>query len=537
MIQLMRIRDVYQNNSMYRLQRIIQYLFFGIVLGISVYLFVEKYRMGMFRYFDMDEMAYLNWTAHMVQGALPYKDFSFIVTPGFLFLLAPLFWWGGSLLFPLYGGRIVAFLVFVLLCLVMSILFFIMRKRWTAIFVVFLLVFLPMPADKFIEIRPDTTAILFAMLGTVFQVLWMQHTSAKRTRTFLFLSGVSFVISLAVMQKTFLHVAVSAVMVLVWAFIQVRKSDRFSFRLFVQTVSPFVLGGCVIGLPLLLWGISLINIDTLWYSLIKLPMELRNMGKVYAIPPLYYFHYIDLYYGISGRNWGFLLNHGLWIFGLTIGAIRFIWSLVHIHKKEMLTEFLISTLFVIQILAFLFVMPFKHAQYLIPMAVFVVFYVVDGIDLFWTYAKQSIHTLMIFVLCISLFLLLCIRGYHDSNDVKYTWTNAANQGDITMLQTLLRTIPRSEYVYDMIGLSLYYPQPYFASCVPVGQISQYLTRPFPPLIPALIRTDTKYIYQGNVKRTSTLLWEDQQYILSHFTGVLDGSLLVRNDIVSSYNQH
>ena len=514
---------------MHRLHRIIQYVLFGIVLGISLYLFIEKYRMGMYRYFDMDELAYLNWTAHMVQGALPYRDFAFIAGPGFLFLLAPIFWIQASLLFPLFGGRIVALCIFFLLALVASLLFYVIRRRWTAIFVFFLLVFLPMPADKFLEIRPDTTAVLFAMLGTLLQILWMKKTFTEKNRLLLFLSGLSYGISLCFMQKTLLHVATASMMVLVWTCIHARNN----LRLFIRTVIPFVVGGSIMGFLLLVWGVATRNGNMMWYSITKLPTEIGNMGKVYAIPPLYYFHNIDIYYGISGWNWGFILNHSLWIFGLMIGGIRFFWSLFHISKKEMLTELFISTLFVIQILAFLFVMPFKHAQYLIPLAVFVVFYVSDGIDVFWTYAKRSIRTLMVFVLCVSIFLLLCIHGYHDSNDVKYTWTNLTNQEDITMLQTLLRTIPRTEYIFDMIGLSLYYPQPYFVSCAPL-QGAQYMTKPIPQLIPALEKTDTKYIFQGNVKRTSTLLWEDQQYITNHFTPVWDGSLLVRNDIVDTY---
>lgn len=520
------IEAVYHRNYMHCLRRIIQYVLFGIVLGISVYLFVEKYRMGMFRYFDMDELAYLNWTSHTLQGLLPYRDFSFIAGPGILFLLAPVFWIQSSPLFPLFGGRIVAFCMFFSLAIATSALFYIMRRRWTAIFVVFLLVFLPMPADKFLEIRPDTTAILFVMLGTLFQVLWMQKKDAEKNRLLLFLSGASYGLSLLFMQKTFLHVATASVIV----FLSSRRASR------MRTILPYFLGGCIIGLPLVVRGLSLMDADTLWYSLVNAPRELGNMGKAFPIPPLFYFRFIDVYYGISGWNWGFIVNHSLWVVGLTIGGVRFFWSLCQLPKKEVLTEFLISTLFVVQILAFLFVMPFKHAQYLIPVAVFVVFYVSDGIDLCWIEAKRSLYTLIVFLFCVSLFLLLCIRGHHDVNDIKYTWINAANQSDIGMLETMLRKIPRTEYVFDMVGLSLYYPQPYFASCSPSGQISQYRTRPFPPLIPALEKTDTKYIYQGNELRFYALSLDDQQYIISHFTPVEDGSLLVRNDIADSYNQ-
>ncbi len=171
---------------MRRLSRVIPYLLFAVVLGLSLYLFVEKYRMGMFRYFDMDEWAYLNWASHMVGGALPYRDFIMQAGPGFIFLLAPLFWLSTSPLFPIFGARVLVLVLFFLLAVVISLLFFVMRKRWTAIFVLFLLVFLPMPADKFLEIRPDTLAFLLVMLGTLLEVFWMKKKPFKPAGTLLF---------------------------------------------------------------------------------------------------------------------------------------------------------------------------------------------------------------------------------------------------------------------------------------------------------------------------------------------------------------
>ena len=514
---------VYTILYMQRVNRIISFMLVSIILGISVYLFIEKYRMGMFRYFDMDELAYLNWTAHMVQGALPYRDFLMQAGPGFLFLLAPIFWISNSLVVPFFGGRIMAFCVFFLLSIVVSVLFFIMRKRWTAVFIPFLLVFLPMPADKFLEIRPDTTAILFAMMGTVCQILWMKNIDEKKQEIILFLSGFSYGISLLFMQKTFFHVAIAGIVIFVWA------------RMHKRTIVPCMVGGGLIGLLLLSWGIVTNNVGTLFYSIVTMPMELGNMAKIYAIPSLFYFRYIDIYYGISGWNWGFILNQSIWIAGLVIGGVRFIWSLLHLSRKENQLELFVSILFITQVLTFLFIMPFKHAQYLIPIAVFVVFYVADGINLFWTYAKRSMYTMVLFVFCLSVFLFLCIRGYHDINDIKYTWTNATNQGDIAMAQLLFQTIPKTEFVFDMVGLTLYYPQPYVLSLAP-GQIREYVSRRFPPLIQALEKTNTKYIYQGSAKRVSTFSWEEQQYMYSHFTPIGDGSILVRNDTIDAYTR-
>ncbi len=332
--------------------------------------------------------------------------------------------------------------------------------------------------------------------------------------------------SLLVLQKTLFHVVICAGFLLVFLL-----WNRRPIRLFL----PFLYGGLVAGLLLLGWGIGTGNMSMLLYSLIKVPMEVSNVSKMFAIPPLNYFYFNDIYYGISGWNWGFILNRILWIAGLAVCAIRFVWSLFHISKKETLPDLLITTLCIVQTLTFIFMMPAKHAQYLIPLAVFVVFYVADAIDFVWLQAKKAVFTRMLFAVGIGVFLFLCIRGYHDTTDVKYLWYNGGNQDEIQMLQTMLRTIPTTEYVFDMVGVSMYYPQPYVLSNAP-GQILFFLSRPLPTIASSLIATDTKYIYQGSAKRITTFREEDQHYMNEHFTPVGDGSLLVRNDVVDSFRE-
>ena len=59
---------------------------------VSILCYVAASRMcqlSIFRYFDMDEYAYLSWATHLSQGNIPYVDFFYGVLPGFLWFLAP----------------------------------------------------------------------------------------------------------------------------------------------------------------------------------------------------------------------------------------------------------------------------------------------------------------------------------------------------------------------------------------------------------------------------------------------------------------
>ena len=70
------------------LGKIIIYL--ALSAGI-VYLLVWKYRLGVARYFDIDEFAHLHWGYSFFIGEKPYADFFYFFPPFFLYLLKPIF--------------------------------------------------------------------------------------------------------------------------------------------------------------------------------------------------------------------------------------------------------------------------------------------------------------------------------------------------------------------------------------------------------------------------------------------------------------
>lgn len=486
-----------------------------ILLGYFLY---QKYQLGLVRYFDMDEFAYLNWTSHMVQGSIPYKDFLYQLPPGFLLMLAPVFLFSQNALSPLVGGRVVAFFVQCSLILVTGLIFWRVRRRWTAIFACLILAFLPLPADKLMEIRPDTAGVLFAMLGTLFQIMWMEREENKSTTLSMLVSGFFYGVSVFILQKTIPHVAVAAVIVGVWA-LRIQPGNR------IKTLLPFVIGGIALFVPFVFWVLTQQIGPLVWYLLTKFLPEYTQIAKNYPIPANQFFFYYYYYYGAGSWNVGFILNQVIWIVGVLMGILRLLTPNVF-GKKYVLSELLLSGVFIVQLVLFIYYMPFKHPQYLIPLAVFVAFYAADAIDEVWQRIVQSPISLFIGVIGFFVLFSLLVRGYNNVNDAKFTLTNTYEKKS---LQTMLATIPRNEYVFDLVGLSLYYPQPYYVSCLMVGQFSGYISMKLPSIAQALVQTKTKYIYQGNQRRIMTLLPEDQAYINERFHAVGDGSLFVRND--------
>ena len=82
---------------------------------------------------------------------------------------------------------------------------------------------------------------------------------------------------------------------------------------------------------------------------------------------------------------------------------------------------------------------------------------------------------------------------------------------------LYKTIPQTEYILDLDGRTLYYPNPYYVCCLPFGQHEPFLSRPLPSLVDALERTKTGYVYEGELKRIQTLSPVNQAYIYRNYT--------------------
>ncbi len=437
------------------------------------------WRLGMSRYFDVDEYAHLSWAYQMLSGRKPYVDFLFYIPPGFAVFLMPLFAFGSGVT-PILAGRVFAFVVFVLLVSVTMFLFWLMRKSWIAILAGVFLAFLPLPFDKFLEIRPDTLAILFAMVGMVLQIKGKFRWS-----------GIAYGLSLLILPKTLPQVGI-AIVVAVFT-----KNAR---PLLWGLVMPLVVFG--------LWTLSLGSIDQVIYSLFKLPGEALKISRTFIMMPDLFFYPNTIFYGEAGWGTGLIANHAIWIIAIFVAAYRLV------APGKSWAEFLIASTFFTHVFFYIQIVPLKHTQYLIPIAVFVAFYAADAVDMVWQKAKHA--NLLSTGIFLTIFFLASIWlwwVFVAVNTPKLSWTNADTMKDLT---TLYQTIPVSEYILDLTGQTIYYRHPFVACCIHFGQSAPYMTRPLPSLTEALEKTRAKYIFEGGLKRTNTLLPADQTYIAAHY---------------------
>jgi len=431
------------------------------------------------------------------------------------------------------AGRIMMYGIFLSLAIAASALFWEMRKSWIAVVIPLLLVFLPLPSDKFLEIRPDTLAMLFVVIGLWIQMRCMNRMISSRTRIVsLLFAGACFATSLLVSQKMLTLVGVSLLGFVGWSRMRVGQRSITSRMSFID-IAAFFGGGVLIALCASIWFATLGNFSLIWYSLVTLPFEANKLSVLFPVAADFFFRPNDVIYGTGGYHIGYWLNLAIWVFGILIAVFRFVTAVTFQDSKTVWQETILSVNFILSILFFVHVMPMKHAQYLIPLAVFVVFYVADGLYLYWKENQKTIVHQAGAAVVFGVLLYLLFIGYRLVNEPKHYW---GHENQRVQLETILKTIPTTEYLLDFECISLYYPTPYYITCMPVGQITPFLSLTIPTVRERIEETNTHYIYQGPWHRTQELLPEDRDYIAKRFTAIGNGSLLVRNDTVDSYRR-
>ena len=497
------------------LNRIVIPLLFCISALLIIIFGVVRYRLGIIRYFDMDEFGYLNWASHVASGYRPYIDFMFYPSPLYFYVLAPLtvVWRGVEVVF---AGRTLAFAVFVILMLASVALYWEFRRNWVAILVALILLVLPLPSDKFIEIRPDTSAILFIIMGLFVQLRWMREGKEK----YAFWTGFWFSLGVLFIQKAGALAAVSIVFMLGHGFFNLKNDLKRGMVMLV----------CGLALPwfvLALWAIVNGNPGVVAYSILRLPFEVTFQQKSFnQVPSLFYFQPNSIYYGVWGYGWGLYVNTILWISGIILAIARLV-TLPFIKSKLRWIEAFIPVLLLSQIMFYMYASPLKHPQYLIPAAVFTALLVTDGIYTFWRVAtKTNLGKIVsIFLYCGILYVM--VRSFDSVNTPKFSWTNDTH---IMKIRRILGIIPKGEYVLDLEGRTLFYPYPsYYGCCMAFGQMESPLTRKRPSLSQELLRTRTKYIYQAEINRIAALSPEDSAFIYQHYSPTENGELWVSHD--------
>ena len=479
-----------------------------LILG---YFWLQHYRLSIVRYFDMDEFMYPHWAHNIFIGSLPYRDFFVIVPPVYLLFLVPTFWFfHGSQ--ALVADRILSYGVAVGMGLSLGALFYQLRRSWIAVAAPLVLALLPLPQDKFMEIRPDNLAIVFVISG--FAVLIAGLRTKKKLYSFL--SGLLLGLSCLTLQKMFPMAGIAIIIVFI---------DAFSKRIlvFIRSVLPFFVG---FGFPFLIfftWALSTGSWTNAWYDIINAPFEIIKLNPYIGAQPDFYFHPNSLYYGLGGITAGYVANLALWSIAICMAVLRLIilpWSG---NKKNMIPELLINISFLSGVLLFIYKVPFRYSQYLIPSGVFVAFYVTDVLYFLWQKLNWQTGGVLLFGFLYVLGLLFSWKLFDIYTMPKFAWDN---RNALKKIDYLVQIIPKEAYVMDLEGRSTYFKDPHYACCLPYGQFASVISRPFPSVASALQRTKTRYIYQAENNRINFQLPSDQEFIKSNYTPTLDNELWV-----------
>ncbi len=444
---------------------------------LFLYFLSYHYRLGLTRYFDADEFAHLHWAAKMMEGKKPYIEFLTFFPPGYAVSLISALVPGWGTVQPFITARIMTFWIFAMMCVMSGMIFWEVRKSvWGAVLAAALLAFLPLPFDKYLEIRPDNLATLLLLAAIYFQI--------KKKHM---VSGALYALSYLVLPKMVPNIAIG-----------------FGMAVLSRKLKPFIMGMTIPMAVFGIWVLTLGNFPLVFYSLFKLPVEANKISQTFIMMQDLFFYPNSIYYGVDGWNRGLLVNHSIWVLALLFSVYRLI-------SAKSKSEVLISLQMWAQIIFFVQFAPLKHAQYLIPIGVFIAWYAAD----FVLYLSIRIPKI-IFLPLFAVLALFLVSVFNEVTIPKQAWTNA---DFIKQVEEYYRDVPKDEQILDLTGVFLYNPDAYYACCIPFGQFAGYLSRPLPDLPRILEENRVPYIYQSGLKRVSTLPWAWQQYIYARYEPV------------------
>jgi hypothetical protein len=494
-----------------------------VCLGIFLW---WHWKLGLVRYFDVDEYAHLHWAAQMIMGKKPYVDFLSFFPPGFAWFLMPAILLGWGTVQPFITARVFTFLIFAGMCLMAALIFKHLRKNlWGSIAAAMFLAFLPLPFDKYLEVRPDNLATLIILIAVYFQMKWMSEGKSKMA----LVSGFFYSLSYLVLPKMVPNILVGIGI----AFLYLLQNNKWKTakdrqNLFLAA-KPFLIG---IGLPavlFILWALTLGNFGMFVYSLTSLQFESNKISQWFIMMPTLFFYPNGVFYGLDGWSRQLLSNHIVWLIGLGFAIYRLVTPYLSPGgKKLILSEILMAASCLVQVIFYVKIAPLKHTQYLIPIGVFVGFYMADFcLAIYhwvggWKWGKAVYAGVYLFG------AILLVNIFIEGNRVKQFWTNNQPLADI---QAIYKKVPFTEPVLDLDGRMLYNPDPYYACCIPFGQFAGFLSRPLPNLPDYLAKNNVKYINQGELERVKTLPNDWQSYIFSHYRSDNGNkAFLIRNDV-------
>jgi hypothetical protein len=496
-----------------------------VAIAVLFVIFAEyRYRVGLNRYFDSDELSYISWTAHFLKGSLPFRDFLYFCLPGYFIFLFPALLGGTGVFGPLILGRVFAWIVSLIISISLILLSRRQSRGWWNILAGLIILFLPLPADKILEIRPDPLMYLFAFFGMALQMYHMDHPNDRHAESYIIGVGFLYGIAIFIFSKVLVIVGLAS---LFFALYTVFRPYPSWHKRIVTTIRHGILYAVsVLIIPGIsfMWGASLIGVDSMWYYMVRFPVEVNRMMLDYYISPDFFFLDNNLVYGVWGKQIGYQYNHMLWGIGAVWIVIMLIVGLLTFRKVQDLRNIFLPTIGIILAASYYYI-PVHHMQYLIPLACFVALFVSDFVGFLYRMSSRWVLTNIIFFGLLGYALFLMYQAFWNVYPTKLAWNNQDTHQELAILDAY---IPANTYVYDLICMAYRYPHPAYVNCRPVGQFSMYLSRPLPSVRAALERSN--YVYQGSGLRVNTLSIEDQNYVQTHFSPVLSGRLLVRNGV-------
>jgi 4-amino-4-deoxy-L-arabinose transferase-like glycosyltransferase len=488
-----------------------------LLAGILAYLLYWRWQVSHLRFFDVDEFSHLHWAAQLVRGERPYVDFFTYFSPAFMWTLAPLFWFIGVSSQIFIAARVVEFGIFLLLLCVLFFLFGYTRSwRW-AILPVIILAFLPMPYDKFLEIRPDTIATLFACFGILTEVVAIEK-KGERTCWWWFIAGFFYSLSLVFLLKM-----VPFVIVGIGIAILVSHQGKT-----IQNLKAIIVGLLIPMAGLFSWGVFTGTWYVMWRALIIMPFEIFNNLNDYMAPFLLFYPNTSFYGGIAREiTIGLVVNHAVWVCGILVGTYRLLTPFVtgQGNRERSQVELLLGLIFFLTIVGYEKFFPAKFAQYLIPVAVFIAYYAADGISLFFEWlVRVGGYVPLVIVMGGFVYVLAAV-----TQSVNLPKIHRVNVGQLVEFDQLLHTVPLSARVVDLDGRMLFWADGYSVCCLPFDYYLPYIKNAPQSLAPYLATHPADYLYDGNSGRLADLLPENTAYIKSHFAPVpgFGGRLLKR----------
>jgi hypothetical protein len=208
---------------------------------------------------------------------------------------------------------------------------------------------------------------------------------------------------------------------------------------------------------------------------------------------------------------------------LLFAIFKFISSLSYKEEKKCQKEFLVGAIFWLNLSAFVYLYPMKHAQHLIFIAPFVAFYFAD---LLGSMRECKLKYLRLDAVMMLIFLFLLAFAGKEMNERKLRWVNKPT---LDKLENLLSVIPKEAAVFDLSGKSIFFPDGYYFCCLPYGQFSHALWIKIPGLESEMKKRGTKYIYAERQEGLDGLPPHDAKYIRDNFVPYFpDGALLIKN---------